>query len=49
MNDTFQRIKELDEKESQPLREENKEWREASEGRNKQPRVLYMNQMKPNN
>ena len=47
MKDTFPRIKELVEKDSQVLREEYKEWIEASEGRNKHPHVLYMNQMKP--
>ncbi len=47
MKDTVRRIKELGEKDSQALREEYKEWIEASEGRNKHPHVLYMNQMKP--
>ena len=46
MKDTFRRIKELGQKDSQALREEYKEWIEASEGGNKQPHVLYMNQMK---
>ncbi len=46
MKDTFQRIKELCEKDRQALREEYKEWIEASEGGNKQPHVLYMNQIK---
>ena len=32
MKDTFLRLKELDEKDSQALREEYKEWIEASEG-----------------
>ena len=49
MKDTFRRIKELGEKDSQALREEYKEWIEASEGRNKQPHVLYLNQIKANN
>ena len=49
MKDTFLRIKELDDKDSQALREEYKEWLEASQGGNKHPSVLYMNQMKPNN
>ena len=49
MKDTFLRIKELGEKDSQALREEYKEWREASEGGNKQPHVLYLNQIKANN
>ena len=47
MKDTFQRIKELGEKDSQALREEYKEWIDASEGANKHPHVLYMNQMEP--
>ena len=47
MKDTFQRIEELSEKDSQALREEYKEWIKASEGGNKHPHVLYMNQMKP--
>ena len=49
MHDIFLKIKELDDKDSQALREENKEWLEASEGGNTHPHVLYMNQMKPNN
>ena len=48
MKDTFQRIKELGEKDSQALREEYKEWIKASEGGNKQPHVLYLNQIKTN-
>ena len=48
MKDTLLRIKELGEKESEALREEYKEWLEASEGGNKHPHVLYMNQIKPN-
>ena len=47
MKDTFLRIKKLGEKDSQALREEYKEWIDASEGRNKQPHVLYMNQLEP--
>ena len=47
MKDTFRRIKELGEKDSQALREEYKEWIDASEGRYKHPHVLYMNQMEP--
>ena len=47
MKDTIQRLKELGEKDSQALREEYKEWIEASEGGNKHPHVLYINQMKP--
>ena len=46
MKDTLRRIKELGEKDSQALREEYKEWIEASEGLNKHPHVVYMNQMK---
>ena len=46
MKDTFRRIKELGQKDSQALREEYKEWIEASEGGKKHPHVLYMNQMK---
>lgn len=48
MKDTFLRKKELGDKDSQALREEYKEWLEASEGGNKHPHVLYMNQIKPN-
>ena len=47
MNDTFRRIKELGEKDCQALREEYKEWIDASEGGNKHPHVLYMNQLEP--
>ena len=49
MKDIFRRIKELGEKDSQALREEYKEWIEASEGgnKNKHPHVLYMNQIEP--
>ena len=49
MKDTFRRIKELGEKDSQALREEYKEWIDASEGWNKHPHVLYMNQLEPKN
>ena len=48
MKDTFGRIKELCDKDSQALREEYKEWIEASENGNKQPHVLYLNQIKTN-
>ena len=41
MKDTFRRIKALGEKDSQALREEYKERKEASEGVNKHPYVLY--------
>ena len=47
MKDTFLRIKELGEKDSQALREEYKEWIDASEGGSKHAHVLYMNQMEP--
>ena len=47
IKDTFQRIKELGEKDSQALREEYKEWIDASEDGNKHPHVLYMNLMEP--
>ena len=47
MEDTSRRIKELGEKDSQALREEYKEWIDASEGVNKHPYVLYMNQLEP--
>ncbi len=47
--DIFLKIKELDDKDSQALSEEYKEWLEASEGGNTLPHVLYMNQIKPNN
>ena len=48
MKDTFRRIQELGDKDSQPLREEYKVWVEDSEGWNKHPHVLYMNQINPN-
>tara|TARA_B100001250_G_C19329807_1_gene584156 strand:- start:65 stop:214 length:150 start_codon:yes stop_codon:yes gene_type:complete len=48
MKETFLRIKELGEKDSQALREEYKEWLEASERGNKHPHSLYMNKMKTN-
>ena len=47
MKDTFRRIKELGEKDSQALRDEYKEWIDASEVLTKHPHVLYMNQMEP--
>ena len=46
MKDIFLRINELVDRDSQALREEYKEWIEASEGGNKHPHVLYMNNMK---
>ncbi len=42
MKDIFRKIKELGNKDSQALREEYKEWLEASEGENKHPHVLYI-------
>ena len=48
MKDTYQRIKELGERDSQALREEYKEWIEACKGGNKHPHVLYLNQIRPN-
>ncbi len=47
MKDTFRRIKVLGWKDSQALREEYKEWIDASEGGRKHPHVLYINQMEP--
>ena len=47
MKDTFRMIKELCEKDSPALSEEYKEWIDASEGGNKHPHVLYMNQLEP--
>ena len=46
MKDTFQRIKELGEKDSQALREEYKEWKTLVKAE-KKPHVLYINQMDP--
>ncbi len=48
IKDIFLKINELGDKDSQALRQEYKEWLEASEGGNKQPHVLYLNQIKPN-
>ena len=45
MKDNFLKINELGEKDSQALREEYREWIDASEGGNKHPHVLYMNQL----
>ncbi len=47
MKDTFRRIKELGEKDSQALREGYKGWIDTTEGGNKHPHVLYMNQLEP--
>ena len=48
MKDIFRKISELGDKESQALMEEYKEWIEASEGGDKHPHVLYINQIKSN-
>ena len=48
MKDIFLRINELGDKDGKALREEYKEWLEASEVDNKHPHVLYKNQMKLN-
>ena len=48
MKDIFLKIKELDDKDSQALVEEYKEWLEASEGQSKHPHVLYINHIKSN-
>ena len=45
MNDTVKRINELDGLNKKALREEYKEWIEASEGSKDQPHVLYANQI----
>ena len=45
MNDAAKRIKELDGLNEKALREEYKEWIEASEGSKDQPHVLYANQI----
>ena len=45
MNDAVKRINELDGLNEQALREEYKEWIEASEGSKDQPHVLYANQI----
>ena len=47
IKDAFRRIKELGGKDSEALREEYKEWIDASEGVGKHPHVLYLNQMEP--
>ena len=47
IKDAFRRIKELSGKDSQALREEYKEWIDASEGGIKHPHVLYIYQMDP--
>ena len=45
MNDAVKRINELDGLNKKALREEYKEWIEASEGSKEQPHVLYANQI----
>ena len=45
MNDALKRINELDGLNEKALREEYKEWIEASEGSKEQPHVLYANQI----
>ena len=45
MNDAVKRINELDGLNKKALREEYKEWIEASEGSKDQPHVLYANQI----
>ena len=45
MNDAVKRINKLDGLNEKALREEYKEWIEASEGSKDQPHVLYANQI----
>ena len=45
MNDAVKRINELDGLNKKALRDEYKEWIEASEGSKDQPHVLYANQI----
>ena len=45
MNDAVKRINELDGLNQKALRDEYKEWIEASEGSKDQPHVLYANQI----
>ena len=45
MNDAVMRLKELDGLDKKALREEYKEWIQASEGSKEQPHVLYANQI----
>ena len=45
MNDALERIKELDGLNEEALRDEYKEWIEASEGSKDHPHVLYANQI----
>ena len=45
MNDALKRLNELDGLDNKALREEYREWIEASEGSKDQPHVLYANQI----
>ena len=45
MNDTSKRLIELDGLDKKALKEEYKEWIQASEGSKEQPHVLYANQI----
>ena len=45
MNDASKRLMELDGLDKKALKEEYKEWIQASEGRKEQPHVLYANQI----
>ena len=45
MNDASKRLMELDGLDKKALKEEYKEWIQASEGSNEQPHVLYANQI----
>ena len=45
MNDASKRLMELDGLDKKALKEEYKEWIQASEGSKKQPHVLYANQI----
>ena len=46
MNDALKRLMELDGLDKKALKEEYKEWIQASEGSKDQPHVLYANQIK---
>ena len=46
MNDASKRLMELDGLDKKALKEEYKEWIQASEGSKDQPHVLYANQIK---
>ena len=45
MNDASKRLMELDGLDKKALKEEYKEWIQASEGSNEQPHILYANQI----